>query len=145
MKIFIPFFVCFVLLLGTREGYSFTREYFICPADSTEAVDSISVDSARVLMKAGEDDTTFIVLDVRTEKEFNEGHISDVFSLDFMSGTFRSDIHKLDKNYTYLIYCHSGKRSKRASIIMKEAGISKVLTMSGGIKEWMRLNYPVVK
>ena len=76
------------------------------------------------------------IIDVRTEKEYSEGHIPDAQNIDVQKEDFSAQIQSLDKSKTYLLYCRSGKRSAKALNILKEAGFQKVYHLKGGFIEW---------
>lgn len=76
------------------------------------------------------------LVDVRTPKEFQEGHIEGFQNIDFMSETFQEDIEKLDKTKPVIVYCKSGNRSGKSCKIMKEKGFVKIYDLEGGIEKW---------
>lgn len=78
----------------------------------------------------------FVLLDVRTPKEFEEGHIQGAINIDFSSSSFRPQVEKLDRNAIYLLYCRSGNRSSRALDTMKSMGFTRVAHIAGGIAAW---------
>lgn len=65
-----------------------------------------------------------IILDVRTEKEFETGHISGSHNISL--GTIRERYIELDKNKTYITVCSHGLRSVKVEHILKEKGFKKV-------------------
>ncbi|TDX83211.1 rhodanese-like domain-containing protein [Epilithonimonas xixisoli] len=65
-----------------------------------------------------------IILDVRTEKEFEMGHISG--SQNISLGEIRERYIELDKNKTYITVCSHGLRSVKVEHILKEKGFKKV-------------------
>ena len=77
-----------------------------------------------------------VVLDVRTPKEYSEGHLPNAMLLDYNGGAFDSAYLQLDKSKTYLVYCRSGKRSDKAATKMKEAGFNHVIQLKDGIQGW---------
>lgn len=82
--------------------------------------------------------TGCVIMDVRTAKELNEGHIAgtSVF-IDINSEPFEERIQKLDKSKTYLVYCRSGARSAKACRIMEENGFTGPLyNLAHGIAGW---------
>lgn len=74
-----------------------------------------------------------VLVDVRTPEEFEQGHIEGSINIDFENSNFEDEINKLDKSKNYFIYCRSGNRSSKASIIMKDNGISNIYELKGGI------------
>jgi phage shock protein E len=86
-----------------------------------------------------------VVLDVRTPEEYADGHIHKAINIDLNSPDFKDEINKLDKNLTYVVYCHSGARSNAARNIMEESGFKHVINMTGGITDWISEGFPVTK
>lgn len=76
------------------------------------------------------------LLDVRTKKEYDKGHIGNAENFDFYSDDFRIMLSKLDKNKITLIYCHSGGRSGKARAIMANMGFMDVVDLKGGFSAW---------
>ncbi len=92
--------------------------------------ETISGDAARTLIS---ENPSAIILDVRTLGEFNQGALKAAINVDFMGGSFKVKIAKLDKNKTYLVYCRSGNRSDIACSVMESLGFTKLFNLSGGI------------
>ncbi|MEN9711505.1 MAG: hypothetical protein RL441_1497 [Actinomycetota bacterium] len=65
-----------------------------------------------------------VVVDVRTPGEYAAGHVAGAINIDVESGDFASAIGTLDKSKTYLVYCHSGRRSGIAAEQMRSAGLN---------------------
>ncbi len=78
-----------------------------------------------------------ILVDVRTPEEVSDGFIkgTTVFA-DINGNDFASQIDKLDKSKTYIVYCRSGARSSSASNYMIEHGFTKVYNLLGGFSNW---------
>lgn len=85
------------------------------------------------------------IVDVRTPKEYNAGHLKNATNINVLANTFKTEIAKLDKNNTYYIYCRSGKRSARAAGIMKNLGFTSVYDLRGGFLAWSRANKKIVQ
>mgnify|MGYP002712498115 FL=1 len=77
-----------------------------------------------------------VILDVRTDYEFEQGHLKNAVLLDFFSSNLEAELNKLDKSKYYLIYCRSGARSYSACSIMSSNGFVKVANLMGGIISW---------
>ena len=108
-------------------------------------IKSISVEEAAQLIEDNNNNSDFVILDVRTPSEFESGALENAVNIDFYSETFEEEIAKLDRDTHYLIYCRSGGRSSRVLELVKSLGFSKVYEMRGGINNWMAKGYPVVK
>lgn len=92
----------------------------------------ISMDKAVSMM---EDNTDYIILDVRTAEEFAEKHIPDAINIpnETIGDT---EIEELpDKNQLIFVYCRSGNRSKQASDKLVKLGYTNVYEF-GGIIDW---------
>lgn len=76
------------------------------------------------------------LVDVRTPKEFNSGHIKGAKNIDFFSGRFHVEFDKLNKEKPLYIYCRSGSRSRQASKKLFAMGFTMIYDLQGGI-----LNY----
>jgi len=82
-------------------------------------------------------DANAIILDVRTEDEFNEGLIPGAINIDIYKGQgFIYSIEELDKSKNYYVYCRSGGRSGQACSIMRELGFENAYNLLGGIMNW---------
>ncbi|SFW73057.1 Rhodanese-related sulfurtransferase [Sinomicrobium oceani] len=78
-----------------------------------------------------------VVLDVRTEEEFEDGYIPDAINIDIRQGQgFIDELEKLDKSKTYYVYCRSGARSAQACALMEQLGFDEAYNLLGGILEW---------
>ena len=78
-----------------------------------------------------------VVLDVRTEDEFESGHIPKALNIDLRMGPgFIDEVNALDKNKSYYVYCRSGARSAQAVQVMRDLGFSETYNLIGGIIEW---------
>lgn len=84
-----------------------------------------------------EADENAVILDVRTEDEFNEGFIANAINIDIHRGQdFVNEIEALDKSKNYYVYCRSGMRSAKACEIMYQLGFENAYNLIGGITEW---------
>ena len=92
----------------------------------------ISTSEAAAMM---ETETEYIRLDVRTQAEYEQGHIPGAICIPNETiGT--TEIPELpDKDQLILVYCRSGNRSKQASEKLVKLGYSNVVEF-GGIQNW---------
>ena len=84
------------------------------------------------------------IIDVRTPQEFQSGYIKGAININISDNNFISQIQNLDKKQTYLIYCRSGARSKKAEQILNSYGISNTYNMTGGIINWSQNKLPII-
>ena len=79
-----------------------------------------------------------IILDVRTEYEFDEGKIPNAQNIDILnSNEFLDQIKKFDKSNYYFVYCKAGMRSAQACAVMHQLGFEYTYNLDGGFSEWM--------
>ena len=79
-----------------------------------------------------------IFVDVRTPEEISEGKIEGAEEIDYRADDFETDVLRLDKDKTYLIYCGSGYRSAAAAKFMKAQGFMDIYNLIGGYSEWIK-------
>ena len=73
-----------------------------------------------------------VVIDVRSQMEYEEGHLKATDELiDFNAGEFHNKVDSLDKDKTYYLYCRSGNRSGQAARLMKSKGFENVYNVGG--------------
>ena len=85
------------------------------------------------------------MIDVRTPAEYASGHLPKAQNIDLKGADFATRIAALDKNATYAVYCHSGKRSATTMEQMTGAGFTHVFDLAGGITDWKSAGRPVVR
>ena len=120
MKRIIPILMTLLLLSG-------------CATQSAEKTyRQITMEEAITMM---EEETEYIILDVRTAEEYSEKHIPGAINIANESiGT--EDIPELpDKDQLILVYCRSGNRSKQASEKLVKLGYTNIVEI-GGINSW---------
>ncbi len=110
-----------------------------CYAEEIPATyEQITPEEAKGLMS---ENTDCVILDVRTEEEFSEGHIEGAVLIpDYEIGA-RAESVLTDKKQLILVYCRSGRRSKLASEMLVNMGYTNVKEF-GGIIDWP---YEIVK
>lgn len=121
MRRWIPFLLLLLFLAGCTASNEQENSYR-----------QISMDEAVTMM---EEESGYIILDVRTSEEFRERHIPNAINIS--NETIGSeDIQELpDKDQLILVYCRSGNRSKQASGKLAELGYTNIVEI-GGINDW---------
>lgn len=110
-----------------------------------KAVKEVDAEEARVIIDEKKGSPDFVILDVRTVKEYSGGHIEGSTNIDVKSETFTDEVGKLDKSKTYIVHCRTGRRSETAVKIMEELGFTDIYWMRDGIVGWQGAGYPVTK
>lgn len=84
-------------------------------------------------------------LDVRTAKEFAEGHIEGAVNIDVLKSDFeKKATATLPRNKTIAVNCRSGKRSKTAAAILVKNGY-RVVELDSGYNGWTNARKKTVK
>lgn len=84
------------------------------------------------------------LVDVRTPKEYVQGHIEKAININVYDPKFVENTNKLDKSKPVYVYCRSGARSMKAAGDLKKRGYN-VVNLNGGIGGWMRGGFKLVK
>ena len=84
-----------------------------------------------------------VILDVRTPKEFAEGHLPNAINIDYRGGDLKLSLDSLDKDKVYLLYCKSGGRSAASVKMLDSAGFKHVVDLKGGITKWKEEGKPL--
>ena len=81
-----------------------------------------------------------VLVDVRTPKEYNDGHIDNALNIDWLGDSFPAEFEKIDKDQTVYLYCRSGKRSADATKFLDSLGYKNVVNLEGGYVVWASRN-----
>ncbi len=88
------------------------------------------------------------ILDVRTQDEYDAGHINNSIRIpvqDLSAEDLLKSLSRLPRNKKILVYCRTDRRSTLASEILVNNGFKEIYNMKGGITEWTNAGYEVVK
>ena len=77
----------------------------------------------------------YIILDVRTQEEYDQGHIPGAIVISHEEIAEKAEEVLPDKNQLILVYCRSGRRSKIAAEALVELGYTNIREF-GGIIDW---------
>ena len=106
----------------------------ITVADKGEKVmyEQISAEDAKKIMDSGE---KVVILDVREQDEYDEGHIVGSILIPYTEIGNKAQETLPDKDKQILVYCRSGRRSKIAAETLAKLGYTNVKEF-GGIIDW---------
>jgi rhodanese-related sulfurtransferase len=85
------------------------------------------------------------VLDVRTKREFDAGHIAGAINIDLNSPDFEKKVAELDKSKTYLVHCAGGVRSAQACVKLDKLAFTNLVNLEPGLRAWEKAGKPVEK
>ena len=100
--------------------------------------EQINAQQAKEIMDSEKD---YVIIDARTQEEFDEGHIKGAILIPEYEISNRAEKELTDKDQLILVYCRSGRRSKIASQALVDLGYTNVKEF-GGIIDWP---YEIVK
>lgn len=86
--------------------------------------------------------TDVILLDVRTDGEYAQGHLENAVNLNVHDPKFTENVQKLSKDKPVYVYCQSGRRSADAADQLTSMGY-KVVNLEGGIMDWVAESKPL--
>ena len=121
--------LCVVFLLESQMAYA-------------SPYASIDVDTAYNMVTNGSY-PDLAVLDVRTQSEYDGGHIYGAVWIPVSELEARIGELAGHENHEIIVYCLSGGRSVTASGILDSYNFTKVYNMLGGISAWQSAGYPV--
>lgn len=84
-----------------------------------------------------------IVIDV--SPAYDSGHLPGAVSYPLGDGSLDEAIPTLDKDATYLVYCHVESASRQGAQKLVDAGFMKVHRLKGEYDAWVEAGYPVEK
>jgi len=117
-----------------------------CNQDSSsqESDFNISATEAHQMIQDNANNPDFMIIDVRSEREFLEDHIENAVLIPNNSPDLEKVLSELDKDKTYLLYCLVGARSSSMLGKMRKLGFEKIYNLDGGIMNWKGAGYEVV-
>jgi rhodanese-related sulfurtransferase len=128
-ELFLALAVIIILLINSEFMGSLSG---IRAADPMEATGLINHESA-------------IVLDIREEHEFREGHILNSKHIPISQVKGRLKELERFRNTPIIVGCRTGHRSRHACSVMRKEGFQVVYNLKGGILAWQNANLPLYK
>ena len=102
------------------------------PAGQEVSYRQINMDEAITMM---EEESSYIILDVRTPEDFADKHIPGAINIPNETISTEEIPELPDKDQLILVYCRSGNRSKQASEKLAALGYTNIVEF-GGINDW---------
>lgn len=127
--------------IGFDNVVGYLRDGMAALEKHPESVASISRITAQALYEQLANPPKPFVLDVRSEKEWQAGHLACSHNIPLTQ--LRERIAEVPASGTVAVHCEGGYRSAIAASLLAEGGRTNVLDMVGGIKAWIASNLPV--
>jgi len=103
--------------------------------------ESVSAQQAVMLINR----SNAVMVDIRDKKDFDSGHIVDAIHIPLAKlGTRVTELDK-HKGEPVIVACRLGAQSVDAVKVLKSAGFTQVLRLSGGMTEWRAQGLPLVQ
>jgi GrxC family glutaredoxin len=122
-----PLFLALIIILALLARSFLSAAKSVRPAEATRLINHNGA----------------IVVDVRTDKEFQEGHVLNALHIPL--GVLQNRLDELQdfKTRTLVMVCRSGARSAQAASILAKQGFEDVYNLSGGMMAWQGASLPV--
>ncbi len=124
-----------VMLASLLSWFAYTKGWILTNFESINAKQAIQLLN---------NDGNVTLLDVRTIKEYKEGHLQDATLIPLQALEKNLGMLKRDKHKKIIVYCKSGNRSISASRLLEKNGFIP-LNVKGGIIAFMKEKVEIVK
>ena len=84
-----------------------------------------------------------LILDVRTPREYEAGHIPGAVNIPHMELNDRISELESNRNEEIVVHCQSGPRAGIAQSILSRAGFTKIRELQGHMQQWKARGYPI--
>ena len=86
-----------------------------------------------------------LLLDVRTPKEYGEGHLAGALNVPVDEVAARHGVLGVPHDRELVVYCKSGKRAARARDTLQSLGYTNVKLLEGSADAWRAEGRPLVQ
>lgn len=129
--------IILVLLAIAAAGWYMTHNTMDTSTSTSGSaqIQTLSPQDAKAKMDSGE---ALTIVDVREPDEYAGGHIPNAvnISLGTITGTANGTVKGLpDKSAAIMVYCRTGKRSRKAAEKLVSLGYTQIMDI-GGITSW---------
>ncbi len=98
--------------------------------------------SHKELVARTKSETNTFVLDVRSPKEYDSGHIPGATNINHTELSNHLEKLRGYEDKDVVVYCERGVRAQKAQKILKTAGFSNVYHLKGDMANWRRRRLP---
>lgn len=109
---------------------------------STFAQANIKTIEPQTVLKLIETQQAPLILDVRSEKEFYQGHIPGAINISYEKLAKNQQLNAY-KEQDIVIYCRSGRRAQIAMQVLQDKGFTQLIDLNGDMIAWQQLHYPL--
>lgn len=119
------FLILFLGVFFIFSGLASANEHLLPPLE------------AQKLIEANRDNPKFIIIDLRSKDEFDNGHIEGAKLVHYYDTKFKRIISQLDRDMKILLYCQKGRQSPLALRALEKLRFSDMYILDGGFDEWV--------
>ncbi len=101
--------------------------------------------ASTTLLEQIEAQTAPVILDVRSAREYSEGHIPGAINIEFRQLPKRLSELPSTKGQPIVIYCETGVRAAVANATLQNAGYTPIFQLTGHMKAWRSKGLPIEK
>lgn len=105
----------------------------------------LSVQEAHELVSQNSGKEDFIIIDLRTRDDYDQGHIGGAISMNYYATNFLRMASQLDRNALIFMYCQRGKQGPLALRAFRKLGFARVRVLDGGIAGWIEAGLPLAQ
>ena len=126
----------FILLLFQTFAFSVKAQF------QTASKGVVTIPAMEFKKKA--DSGNYIIIDIRTPREYAAAHIKGAINIDFYKKDFYKKMSEY-KNKPFIYYCRSGNRTGHARKRFNQMGFKEGYELGHGIIAWKRAGFGFVK
>tara|TARA_B100001013_G_scaffold114971_1_gene66150 strand:+ start:77 stop:454 length:378 start_codon:yes stop_codon:yes gene_type:complete len=103
------------------------------------------IDVHQLKQRIDNPDEILILLDVRTLKEYQSGHIKDSINIPHDQLMLNVDVLDQYKNQPIVVFCRSGRRAQLVIDVLIENKFDQIVDLEGDMLAWKTSGFPVVQ
>ena len=115
----------------------------VFPPSAAEGNEQVPQVSADELKKRVPSNGLVVVVDVRNDSEWDEGHIADAIHIPL--GQLAQRVNELPASDNIVVHCQGGSRSSIAASLLQKLGRKNVANLTGGYRRWLEVQSPRLK
>ena len=123
---FYRFLVLLFLMFFIFSGISSASEHLLSPLEAQKLID------------ANKDNPKFIIIDLRSKSEFDNGHIEGATLIHYYDTKFKRIVSQLDRDLKILFYCQKGRQSPLALKALEKLRFTDMHILDGGLDAWIK-------
>jgi phage shock protein E len=127
---FCNFITLFLWLFFLSTGVAAAEEHALAPL------------AAQKLIEENRDNAKFVIIDLRTQREFDAGHIEGAKQIHYYATNFMRVMSQMDRESTLFLYCQKGRQSPLAFRALQRLRFAQIFILDGGIEEWINAGLP---